>query len=125
MAMDNKKMMLVCDQTPTITRLVSAIKKAATAQEKSYTIIVTSQSHVDEQLRAVQPDIVLLTPELAYLKTEMQRQTDEFGVLLAVINLSDYTQMAGANILLTAEQLLVTYPGMWDVVSKHCVQHIT
>ncbi|MCT3114846.1 PTS sugar transporter subunit IIB [Leuconostoc lactis] len=108
MAMDNKKMMLVCDQTPTITRLVSAIKKAATAQEKSYTIIVTSQSHVDEQLRAVQPDIVLLTPELVYLKTEMQRQTDEFGVLLAVINLSDYTQMAGANILLTAEQLLVT-----------------
>ena len=56
----------------------------------------------------MQPDIVLLTPELAYLKTEMQRQTDEFGVLLAVINLSDYTQMAGANILLTAEQLLVT-----------------
>ena len=108
MAMGNKKLLLVGDQTPTITRLVSAIKKAATAQEKSYTIVVTSHSHVDEQLRAVQPDIVLLTPELAYLKTEMQRQTDEFGVLLAVINLSDYTQMAGDHILLIAEQLLAT-----------------
>ncbi len=55
MAMGNKKLLLVGDQTPTITRLVSAIKKAATAQEKSYTIVVTSHSHVDEQLRAVQP----------------------------------------------------------------------
>ena len=108
MAMGNKKLLLVGDQTPTITRLVSAIKKAATAQEKSYTIIVTSQSHVDEQLRAVQPDIVLLTPQLAYLKAEMQRQTDEFGVPLAVIKLSDYAQMAGDHILLIAEQLLVT-----------------
>lgn len=62
MAMSNKKLLLVGDQTPTITRLVSAIKKAATAQEKSYTIVVTSHSYVDEQLRAVQPDIVLLTP---------------------------------------------------------------
>ena len=89
MAMGNKKLLLVGDQTPTITRLVSAIKKAATAQEKSYTIVVTSHSHVDEQLRAAQPDIVLLTPQLAYLKAEMQRQTDEFGVPLAVIKLSD------------------------------------
>lgn len=31
MAMGNKKLLLVGDQTPTITRLVSAIKKAATA----------------------------------------------------------------------------------------------
>ena len=38
----------------------------------------------------------------------MQRQTDEFGVPLAVINLSDYTQMTGANILLTAEQMIIT-----------------
>lgn len=108
MAMGNKKLLLVGDQTPTITRLVSAIKKAATAQEKSYTIVVTSHSHVDEQLRAVQPDIVLLTPQLAYLKAEMQRQTDEFGVPLTVIKLSDYTQMTGANILLTAEQMIIT-----------------
>lgn len=69
---------------------------------------MTSHSHVDEQLRAVQPDIVLLTPQLAYLKAEMQRQTDEFGVPLAVIKLSDYTQMTGANILLTAEQMIIT-----------------
>lgn len=107
MAMGNKKLLLVGDQTPTITRLVSAIKKAATAQEKSYTIVVT-HSHVDEQLRAVQPDIVLLTPQLAYLKAEMQRLTDEFGVPLAVIKLTDYTQLAGDHILLIAEQLLAT-----------------
>ena len=102
MAMGNKKLLLVGDQTPTITRLVSAIKKAATAQEKSYTIVVTSHSHV------VQPDIVLLTPQLAYLKAEMQRLTDEFGVPLAVIKLTDYTQLAGDHILLIAEQLLAT-----------------
>ena len=108
MAMGNKKLLLVGDQTPTITQLVSAIKKAATAQEKSYTIVVTSHSHVDEQLRAVQPDIVLLTPQLAYLKAEMQRLTDEFGVPLAGIKLTDYTQLAGDHILLIAEQLLAT-----------------
>ena len=56
----------------------------------------------------MQPDIVLLTPQLAYLKAEMQRLTDEFGVPLAVIKLTDYTQLAGDHILLIAEQLLAT-----------------
>lgn len=35
MATDNKKLMLICDQTATITLLVSAIAKAATAQGKN------------------------------------------------------------------------------------------
>lgn len=133
MATDNKKLMLICDQTATITLLVSAIAKAATAQGKNYTIVVTSQSHVDEQLRDAQPHIILLTPQLAYLKAEIQRQADEFSVPVVVIKLRDYTQMAGGNILLTAEQFCTSrdegYPDdhmrTGDVLSKHCVQHIT
>ncbi|MGX7042223.1 PTS sugar transporter subunit IIB [Leuconostoc holzapfelii] len=101
-----KKIMLACDASATTPLLVATIEKAISAQDKNVMVFATTSPHIDDKILSEQPSIVLLAPQLAYLKGEVKAQTDQVGVPLAVIQLNDFNDMNGERILQLAERFM-------------------
>ena len=105
--MAEKTIMLACAAGMSTSRLVKKMQDAAKAAGKDYEIFATSTSDVDEKLASSnKPDVVLLGPQVSYMKEEIQAKTDAAGVPLDVINMMDYGMMKGDNVLKTAEALI-------------------
>lgn len=105
--MSEKIIMLACSAGMSTSLLVSKMQTAAQKQEKEYKIFATSTADVDNQLsKTPHPDILLLGPQVAYMKDDIKKKTDKAGIPMDVINMQDYGMMNGENILATAEKLL-------------------
>lgn len=104
--MAEKTIMLACAAGMSTSLLVSSMQKAAEAAGKDYEIFATSTSDVDAKLKEKNPDVVLLGPQVAYMKGEVKSKTDAAGVPMDVINMMDYGMMKGDNVLKTAEALM-------------------
>jgi PTS system cellobiose-specific IIB component len=105
--MADKTIMLACAAGMSTSMLVQRMKDAAAAQGKDYDIFATSTSDVDAKLAGeVKPDVILLGPQVGYMKNEIQAKTDKAGVPLDVINMMDYGMMKGDAVLATAEALI-------------------
>ncbi|CAM3137272.1 PTS sugar transporter subunit IIB [Leuconostoc rapi] len=104
--MATKRIMLVCAAGMSTSLLVASMKKSAVNQGKDYDIFAIAISDLAVKLKDMQPDIVLLGPQVSYLKDEIKNQTDIYGIPMAVMDMMDYGTMKGANILKTAEALL-------------------
>lgn len=104
--MATKTIMLACAAGMSTSMLVSKIQSAASAQGKDYDIFATSTSDVDNALAQRHPDVLLLGPQVAYLKNEVKAKTDAAGVPMDIINMMDYRMMKGDNVLATAEKIM-------------------
>jgi PTS system cellobiose-specific IIB component len=105
--MSEKIIMLACSAGMSTSLLVSKMQTAAQKQEKEYKIFATSTADVDNQLsKTPHPDILLLGPQVAYMKDDIKKKTDKAGIPMDVINMQDYGMMNGENVLATAEKLL-------------------
>ncbi|CCJ67071.1 MULTISPECIES: PTS sugar transporter subunit IIB [Leuconostoc] len=104
--MATKTIMLACAAGMSTSLLVANMQKAAAAQEKDYDIFATSTSDVDAKLKEKHPDVVMLGPQVAYMKNEVKGHTDAAGVPMDVINMMDYGMMKGDNVLKSAETLM-------------------
>lgn len=104
--MATKRVMLVCAAGMSTSLLVANMKKSAANQGKDYEIFAVALSDVAGKLNDTQPDVVLLGPQVSYLKDEVKNQTDIHEIPMAVMNMMDYGTMNGDNILKMAETLL-------------------
>ena len=104
--MATKTIMLACAAGMSTSMLVAKMQSAAKAQNKDYDIFATSTSDVDNALAQHHPDVLLLGPQVAYLKNEVKAKTDAAGIPMDVINMMDYGMMKGDSVLATAEKMM-------------------
>jgi PTS system cellobiose-specific IIB component len=83
------------------------MKEAAAAEGKDYEIYAKSTSDIDAALESAhKPDVLMLGPQVGYMKNDVKKKTDAAGIPLDVINMMDYGMMKGANVLKEAEKLM-------------------
>lgn len=103
--MSTKTIMLACSAGMSTSLLVSKMKEAANKQGKDYNIFATSTADVDHQIETSHPDVLLLGPQVSYMKDDIKEKTDSAGIPMAVIDMMDYGMMNGEKVLAQAEQL--------------------
>ena len=73
---------------------------------KDYEIFAKSVADIDHQFEVEKPDVLMLGPQVAYMKADIQRKCDDAGVPMEVINMTDYGMMNGKNVLAEAEKIM-------------------
>lgn len=104
--MADKTIMLACSAGMSTSLLVSKMQKAAEAASKDYKIFATSASDIDNQLENGSVDVLMLGPQVGYMKGDVKKKTDAKGIPMDVINMQDYGMMNGEKVLASAEKLL-------------------
>ena len=104
--MADKIIMLACSAGMSTSLLVSKMQEAAKEQGKDYEIFAKSVADIDNQFEVEKPDVLMLGPQVAYMKADIQRKCDDAGVPMEVINMTDYGMMNGKNVLAEAEKII-------------------
>ncbi|MEG0258474.1 MAG: PTS sugar transporter subunit IIB [Lysinibacillus sp.] len=101
-----KNIMLVCVAGMSTSLLVSKMQKAAQEQNIEADIYAIAESEVDKILTNRNVDVLLLGPQVRYLKGNFEKKYQEKNIPIDVINMSDYGMMNGANVLKQALTLI-------------------
>lgn len=104
--MADKIIMLACSAGMSTSLLVSKMQEAAKEQGKDYEIFAKSVADIDHQFEVEKPDVLMLGPQVAYMKADIQRKCDDAGVPMEVINMTDYGMMNGKNVLAEVEKIM-------------------
>ncbi|MDY2521807.1 PTS sugar transporter subunit IIB [Weissella confusa] len=105
--MADKTIMLACAAGMSTSMLVKRMQDAAKAEGKDYEIFAKSTSDIDAELASDhKPDVLLLGPQVGYLKNDVKKKTDEAGIPMDVINMMDYGMMKGDKVLAAAEVMM-------------------
>jgi len=105
--MADKKIMLACAAGMSTSLLVTKMQEAAKAAGKDYEIFAKSTADIDNELSSSEkPDVLLLGPQVSFMKNEVKSKTDAAGIPMDVINMMDYGMMKGDKDLATAEALM-------------------
>lgn len=104
--MAEKIIMLACSAGMSTSLLVSKMQAAAKEKGKDYEIFAKSTADIDQEFKTNTPDVLLLGPQVAYMKDTVQKKADSAGVPMDVINMTDYGMMNGENVLKFAEELM-------------------
>lgn len=104
--MADKTIMLVCSAGMSTSLLVTKMEKAAEARGMEADIFAISASEVDSQLEKKDIDVMLLGPQVRFMKSQMEEKLADKKIPLEIINMSDYGMMNGENVLNTALKLM-------------------
>ncbi|MEC1178282.1 PTS sugar transporter subunit IIB [Metasolibacillus meyeri] len=94
-----KNIMLVCVAGMSTSLLVSKMKQAAEEQNLEADIFAIPEGEVDKVLAEKSVDVLLLGPQVRYLKGSFEAKYKEKNLPIDVINMTDYGMMNGANVL--------------------------
>ena len=72
----------------------------------STSMLVAKMQEEDHQFETKKPDVLMLGPQVAYMKADVQKKCDDAGVPMEVINMTDYGMMNGKNVLDEAEKIM-------------------
>ncbi|USK55944.1 PTS sugar transporter subunit IIB [Cytobacillus solani] len=97
--MNMKRIMLVCAAGMSTSLLVTKMQKAAEEQNIEADIFAISESEVDKNLGSKDVDVLLLGPQVRYLKSSFETKYKDKHFPIDVINMADYGMMNGANVL--------------------------
>ncbi|MGE8035161.1 PTS sugar transporter subunit IIB [Lysinibacillus sp. KCTC 33748] len=100
-----KNIMLVCVAGMSTSLLVSKMQKAAQEQNIEADIYAIAESEVDKVLATKMADVLLLGPQVRYLKGAFETKYKE-NFPIDVINMMDYGMMNGENVLNQALKLI-------------------
>lgn len=102
-----KTIALACAAGMSTSLLVKKMQDAAQAKGKDYTIFAKSTADIPNMLEGnPKPDVLLLGPQVAYMRAEAQKLADAANVPLDVINMVDYGMMNGEKVIEAAEKLM-------------------
>jgi len=105
--MADKIIALACSSGMSTSLLVSKMLEVAKQQGKDYEIFAKSTAEASNMLKAnPKPDVLLLGPQVGYLKDSIKPLADAAGVPMDIINMQDYGMMRGAKVLEAAEKLM-------------------
>ncbi|KAF1303479.1 PTS sugar transporter subunit IIB [Enterococcus saccharolyticus] len=104
--MAKKTIMLVCSAGMSTSLLVTKMQKAA--EEKGYDadIFAVSASEADQHLESKNVDVLLLGPQVRFMKAQFEQKLAPKGIPSDVINMADYGMMNGEKVLAQAEKLM-------------------
>lgn len=101
-----KTIMLVCVAGMSTSLLVTKMQKAAQDQNLEADIFAIAESEVDRTMDNKNVDVLLLGPQVKYLKSSFEKKLAGTGIPMDVINMSDYGLMNGENVLKQAQSLM-------------------
>ena len=105
--MADKVIALACAAGMSTSLLVSKMQKADNG--KDYEIFAKSTADIDNMLAGTgspKPDVLLLGPQVAFMKGEVAKKAEIAGVPMDVIKMQDYGMMRGDKVLAAAENLM-------------------
>lgn len=102
--MAKKTIMLVCSAGMSTSLLVTKMQKAAEAKGIDSDIFAVSASAVsasdaDNNLANKDVDVLLLGPQVRFMKADFEKCLEPKGIPLDVINMADYGMMNGEKVL--------------------------
>ncbi|MDN6290340.1 MAG: PTS sugar transporter subunit IIB [Tetragenococcus koreensis] len=104
--MAQKTIMLVCSAGMSTSLLVTKMQKAAEEQGVDTDIFAVSSSEAATQLENKDVDVLLLGPQVRFMKNDYEKKLAPKGIPIDVINMSDYGMMNGENVLQQALSLI-------------------
>lgn len=103
--MTNQTIMLVCAAGMSTSMMVSKMKKAATEKGINADIFAVSTSEANSYLSSKEIDVVLLGPQVRFMKAQFEEKLADKGIPVDVINMQDYGMMNGKKVLESALDL--------------------
>ncbi|KRN27393.1 PTS sugar transporter subunit IIB [Liquorilactobacillus mali] len=104
--MSEKTIMLCCAAGMSTSMLVAKMQTAAKEQGKDYDIFAVSASEIDQKLVEKEIDVVLLGPQIRYMKNDINKKLVDKKIPMDVIDMQSYGMMNGAKVLTQAEDLM-------------------
>lgn len=101
--MAEKTIMLCCAAGMSTRLLVSKMQKAAESDGIDAEIFAVAAAEVDAKLEERHPDVLMLGPQVRYLKGQFKDQLD---IPVEVIDMQDYGMMNGEKVLREAVKLI-------------------
>ncbi|MFJ7728761.1 PTS sugar transporter subunit IIB [Neobacillus sp. NPDC097160] len=103
-----KTIMLVCTAGMSTSLLVSRMQKAAEAKTIEADIFAVSALEVDGILGKKDIDVLLLGPQVRYMKAQFEKKLQGKNIPVDSINMQDYGLMNGEKVLEAALKLIDT-----------------
>ncbi|WP_343216381.1 PTS sugar transporter subunit IIB [Clostridium simiarum] len=101
-----KTIMLVCAGGMSTSLLVNKMKKTAEERNIDVDIFAVSAPEVDNAIEKKNVDVVLLAPQVKYMKNQFESKLKEKNICMDVINMQYYGMMNGERILEQALELI-------------------
>lgn len=101
-----KTIMLVCSAGMSTSLLVTKMQKAADAAGLETDIFAVSASDADSHLASKEVNVLLLGPQVRFMKGQFEEKLAPMGIPSAVIDMKDYGMMNGENVLKQALTLI-------------------
>lgn len=101
-----KTIMLVCVAGMSTSLLVSKMQKAAEEQGVEANIFARSAQEMELALEQNDVDVVLLGPQVRYMKKQIEAELKGKDIPIAEINMQDYGMMNGKNVLKQALEIV-------------------
>lgn len=98
--------MLVCAAGMSTSLMVERMKKAAEAKGMETDIFAVSAGEADDYLESKKVDILLLGPQVRFMKSQFEEKVKPLGIALDVIQMTDYGMMNGEKVLDNALKLI-------------------
>ncbi|MGX7200092.1 PTS sugar transporter subunit IIB [Enterococcus nangangensis] len=97
--MAKKTIMLVCSAGMSTSLLVTKMQKAAESRGLETDIFAVSASDADNNIAEKPVDVMLLGPQVRFMKGQFEQKLQPKGIPLDVINMADYGMMNGEKVL--------------------------
>lgn len=104
--MAKKTIMLVCSAGMSTSLLVTKMQKAAEAGGIEADIFAVSASEADQHLEKKDVNVLMLGPQVRFMKGDFEKRLAPKGIPLDVINMADYGMMNGEKVLQQALKLM-------------------
>ncbi|MBO0477412.1 PTS sugar transporter subunit IIB [Vagococcus sp. DIV0080] len=104
--MSKKTIMLVCSAGMSTSLLVTKMQKAAESKGMEAEIFAVSASEADAHIAKGDIDVMLLGPQIRFMKSQFDKKLEGKNIPFEVINMADYGMMNGENVLNAAIKLM-------------------
>lgn len=101
-----KTIMLVCAAGMSTSLMVSKMQKSAEAKGIEADIFAVSAGEADTYLAEKKVDVLLLGPQVRFMKAQFEKKVAPLGIALDVIQMTDYGMMNGEKVLNQALKLM-------------------
>jgi PTS system cellobiose-specific IIB component len=101
-----KTIMLVCSAGMSTSLLVLKMQKAAEAKNIEADIFAVSASEVDSIMGKKNIDVLLLGPQVRYMKAQFEKRLQGKNIPVDSINMQDYGLMNGEKVLEVALKII-------------------
>ncbi|UUX35201.1 PTS sugar transporter subunit IIB [Fundicoccus culcitae] len=95
-----KQILLLCAAGMSTSLLVTKMRQVASDKNLQVEIEADSVSNLDKKLKEKEIDVILLGPQVGFMKKDVENKVKQYDIPVALINMQDYGMMNGEKVLL-------------------------